>query len=79
MHRYLVNTLHEINVSTGNGQAGKAHDSRVKVSNSSPNRRNFLLLHKYTLKTPKTLKLQAEQLRLRIKALIMYITLQKEK
>ena len=32
---------HEINVPAGNGQAGKAPDSSVKVPSSSPDRRNF--------------------------------------
>ena len=32
---------HEINVPAGNGQAGKAPDSKVKVPSSSPDRRNF--------------------------------------
>ena len=36
-------TLHDMkfNVTAGNGQAGKAPDSRVKVPSSSPDRRNF--------------------------------------
>ena len=42
-----INTLQDINVPAGNGQAGKAHDSRVKILSSSPDKRN--LLHKSAL------------------------------
>ena len=38
----------EINDPAGNGQAGKAPDSRVKVPSSSPERRNFYYYNTYT-------------------------------